>query len=156
MIDIFKLVEPIISLFIGSLHGHRENSFKIPEEVLSQLRKILLLTALLAGSLVLFLLGMSYFIERLLDQLDSGAFHFSNSLIFLTVFMLFSLIGIFYTTKKSVWKSVFDKIPEKEFAENNVQNHAQLETAISLFILDVVKERELNREKTASATEQQG
>jgi len=154
MNDFFKLVQPIIALVIGCLRGPRENSFSIPDEILNQLRKLLLLAAQLVGSLVLFLLGMSYFIERLLDQLDSGTFHFSNALIFLTIFMSLSLISMFYATKKSVWTAVFNKPFEKESSAKKMQTHAQLETAISLFILDIVKERELNREKTTPSTEQ--
>jgi hypothetical protein len=148
MNEILKLIEPIITILVGSRQRLAENSLKIPAELLNQLRKILLLVSQLMGSLILFCLAMSYFIERLLDQLDSGAFHFTDSLVFLTFFMLACLISIFYATKKSVWSSVLGKDSESQDSAKPMSVGSPIETAISLYILDVVKEREQLRAKT--------
>lgn len=155
MNDIFKLLEPVISLLVGSRQSLAENSLWRSAEILNQLRKVLLLVAQLMASLILFCLGMSYFIERLLDQLDSGSFHFSHSLIFLSFFMLLCLISIFYATKKSVWASVLEKGSENDDAVKPLFGNGPIETAVSLYILDVVKERELLRERTNPPVEAQ-
>lgn len=148
MNDIFKLLEPIMAVLIGSRQNLAERTLRIPAEVLNQLREILRLLAQLMGSLILFCLGMSYFIDRLLDQLDSGGFHFTPSLVFLTLFMAACLASLLHATQKSVWTSIFEKTPEPPPAANPLSGNGPLETAISLYILDVVKEREAKREST--------
>jgi len=150
MNDLFKLVEPLLAILMGSRRGLAENSLRLSADVLDQLRGILRLVAQMIGSVILFCLGMSYFIDRLLDQLDSGEFYFTRSLVFLTIFMLLCLVSIFYATKKSVWKAIFEKNVEEHPPTSPLLGDGPVETAISLYILDVVKEREAKREQAAS------
>lgn len=151
MLEILKLIEPMASLFLGQRQMISEKSIRLSQEILNQLRRVITLVAMLVGSLVLFCLGMSYFIDRTLDQLDGGNFSFTPSLIFLSIFMAVCLIVVFYSTNKSVWTSVFKKDQEEEEAKQQKaevpnQGANPIETAVSLLILDFVKEREFNRQ----------
>lgn len=145
MNELFKLVEPLLAILMGSRRSLAENSLRLSADILHQLREILRLIAQIIGSVILFCLGMSYFIDRLLEQLDRGEFHFTPSLVFLTVFMLLCLASIFYATKKSVWAAIFEKNAEEHPPASPLLGDGPIETAISLYILDVVKEREANR-----------
>lgn len=154
MADLLKLVEPLISLFLGQRQMITEKSLQLTKEILNQMRRVVTLISMLVGSLILFCLGMSYFIDRTLDQLDRGDFTLTPSLIFLLIFMLVCLGTVVYSTNKNVWTKILKKDPEEEEAEKEInrqrmatQHNNPIEAAISLFILDLVKERELNREK---------
>ncbi len=151
MLEIFKLLEPFVSLFLGQRHSLTEKSLKLSAEILNQLRRVLGLVGILFGSLLLFCMGVHYFIDRTLTQLDSGSFSFSPSMYFLLVFILLCLGGIMYAINKTVWTAAF----KKDEDETNLKNQSQsgnnlnanpIETAVSLLILDFIKEREAKRE----------
>ena len=157
MTDLLKIVEPLITLFLGQRQMISEKSLQLTKEILNQLRRVVSLISMLIGSLILFCLGMSYFIDRTLDQLDRGDFSLTPSLIFLLVFMLICLALVFYSTNKNVWIKILKKDPEDEEVEKEIERQTErqkmatqhnnpIEAAISLFILDLVKERELSRE----------
>lgn len=156
MLELFKLVEPLLTLMAGQRQMITEKSLKLSAEILNQLRKVITLVAMLLGSLVLFCLGMSYFIDRTLDQLDNGAFSFTPSLIFLVVFMFICLVVVLYATNKNVWTNIFKKDRDEEEAERFENQRTQretsnpIETAISLLILDIVKEREEKRKNPST------
>lgn len=156
MLELFKLVEPLLTLMAGQRQMITEKSLKLSAEILNQLRKVITLVAMLLGSLVLFCLGMSYFIDRTLDQLDNGAFSFTPSLIFLVVFMFICLVVVLYATNKNVWTNIFKKDRDEEEAERLENQRTQretsnpIETAISLLILDIVKEREEKRKNPST------
>lgn len=161
MLELFKLVEPFLSLIAGQRQMITEKSLKLSAEILNQLRKVITLVAMLLGSLVLFCLGMSYFIDRTLDQLDNGAFTLTPSLIFLIVFMLICLVIVLYATNKNVWTNIFKKDRDEEEAERLENQRSQrevsnpIETAISLLILDIVKEREEKRKTPPTNSSEQ-
>ena len=114
MTDLLKIVEPLITLFLGQRQMISEKSLQLTKEILNQLRRVVSLISMLIGSLILFCLGMSYFIDRTLDQLDRGDFSLTPSLIFLLVFMLICLALVFYSTNKNVWIKILKKDPEDE------------------------------------------
>lgn len=161
MLELFKLVEPFLSLMAGQRQMITEKSLKLSAEILNQLRKVITLVAMLLGSLVLFCLGMSYFIDRTLDQLDNGAFSLTPSLIFLIIFMLICLAVVLYATNKNVWTNIFKKDRDEEEAERLENQRSQreasnpIETAISLLILDIVKEREEKRKTPPTNSSEQ-
>lgn len=154
MTDLLKIIEPLFSLFVGQRHMITEKSLQLTKEILNQLRRVVTLISMLIGSLILFCLGMSYFIDRTLDQLDNGSFALTPSLVFLLIFMAICLCVVMYSTNKNVWVKILKKDPDEEEAQRELerqkmatQHQNPIEAAISLFILDLVKERELNREK---------
>ncbi len=153
MNELFKLIDPLFSLFLQSQRGLTQKSLELSAEILNQLRKMIQLIAQLLGSLVLLCLGVSYFIDRLLDQLDKGEFIFTPSLIFLTFFMIVCLLSILYSTNKNVWKNVLKKdSDDQETPTDKTNETSPIETAVSLFILDIVKERELKRKQEESSS----
>jgi hypothetical protein len=151
MNDIFKLGELIFSYFIGRKSLIAERSLEISAEILNQLRRILILTVLTFGALVLFCMGMSYMIERLLDNLDKGVFILTPSIWFIFIFQLVCLGIILFATNKKKWLDIF-KSGNKEYSSEKsaltpAAGHGQLESVISLLIMDFIREREFKREQ---------
>jgi small-conductance mechanosensitive channel len=156
MQDLIRLLEPFMSIIFGNIlqKNLKERSLKLSSEILQQIRRILVLISLSFAALVLFCISVGYFIDRTLSLLDQGSFFLTPSLIFLLVFMLVCL-GVFaYSTRRKAWAEAFKKDQMDEVlanAENEekISAHREtspIETAVSLFILDFVKEREFQRE----------
>lgn len=143
MTDLFKIGEFILNYFVrrGSFLG--EKSLEISAEILNQLRRILILVVLTFGSLILFCMAMGHLIERFLNNLDHGDALFTPSIWFILGFQLVCVGVILYTTNKSTWMDIFKA--EKKEAPPAPLAGSQLESVISLLILDFIKEREAKR-----------
>jgi hypothetical protein len=151
MNDIFKLGEFFFSYFMGRKNLISEKSLEISAEILNQLRRILILTVLTFGGLVLFCMGMSYMIERLLDNLDKGVFILSPSIWFIFFFQLVCIGIILFATNKKRWLDIFKsgkkEASSSEHAVTPAAGHGQLESVISLLIMDIIRDREFKREQ---------
>ena len=153
--DIFKIGELFISYFLGKRNALSEKTFEISAEILNQLRRILILVVMTIGSLALFCMGVSHLIERFLNNIDTGAAIFTPSIWFILGFLILCAGVMVYATRKQNWLDIF-KAEKKE--EVPAQTHTpllggtgQLESVISLLILDFVKERESKRAKEQQA-----
>nr|BDT27681.1 hypothetical protein BHI3_11470 [Bacteriovorax sp. HI3] len=144
MNDIFKIGEFFLNYFIGRGNMISEKSLEISAEILNQLRRILILVALMLGSLALFCLGMSHLIERFLNNIDNGAALFTPSIWFILGFLAICAGVMVYATNKSNWLDIF-KAEKKEAPAQAPVAGNQLESVISLLILDFIKEREAKR-----------
>lgn len=147
MNNLFKVGEFFLNYFLGHRNFIGEKSLEISAEILNQLRRILILIMLTVGSLALFCLGVSYLIERFLNNLDNGALLLTPSIWFILIFLLLCVGVMIYATRKKNWIDIF-KTEKKEEAVDNVSplGGNAIESAISLLILDFIKERELKRE----------
>lgn len=147
MNDLFKVGEFFLNYFLGKKSLISEKSLEISAEILNQLRRILILVVLTIGSLALFCMGMSYLIERFLNNLDNGQFLFTPSVWFILGFQLICIGVMVYATRKQNWLDIF-KAEKKEtpLAQMPSSGHP-IESVVSLLILDFIKERELKREK---------
>lgn len=154
MNDIFKLGEFFFSYFMGKKSLISEKSLEISAEILNQLRRMLILTVLTFGGLVLFCMGMSYLIERLLDNLDRGIFTLSPSIWFIFFFQLVCVGIILFATNKKRWLDIFKSGKKEASSEERAvapaAGHGQLESVISLLIMDIIRDREFKREQQAS------
>jgi len=156
MSDLFKIAEFFLKYFMGQGNLIGEKSMEISAEILNQLRRILILTVLTLGSLALFCLAMSYLIERLLNNLDNGTAIFTPSIWFIVIFQIICIGIMVYATNKNNWLDIF-KMDKKQDAKNSHGfQGSQLESVVSLLILDFIKERELAREAIHNKNEQKG
>ena len=147
MNDIFKVGEFFLNYFLGKKNLIGEKSLEISAEILNQLRRILILVVLTIGSLALFCMGMSYLIERFLNNLDNGQALFTPSIWFILIFQLICIGVMVYATRKQNWLDIFRQ-GKKEVAESSPPAGANaIESVISLLILDFIKERESKREQ---------
>lgn len=145
MNDIFKIGELFLNYFIGRGASISEKSLEISAEILNQLRRILILVVLTLGSLALFCMGMSHLIERFLNNIDNGAALFTPSIWFILGFLIVCIGVMVYATNKNNWLDIF-KAEKKETPPPSVPASGnQLESVISLLILDFIKEREAKR-----------
>ncbi|MBC7428955.1 MAG: hypothetical protein H7336_10110 [Bacteriovorax sp.] len=150
MNDIFKIGEFFLNYFIGRKNIFSEKSLEISAEILNQLRRILILVVLTLGSLALFCMGMSHLIERFLNNIDHGDALFTPSIWFILGFLIICAGVMVYATRKQNWMDIF-KAGKKEEEEEAAApkpllcGSGQLESVISLLILDFVKERESKR-----------
>ena len=147
--DIFKVGEILFSYFIGKRNAFSEKSFEISAEILNQLRRILILVVMTLGSLALFCMGVSHLIERFLNNIDHGDALFTPSIWFILGFLIICIGVMVYATRKQNWMDIF-KSEKKEEAQAALHTpilggSGQLESVISLLILDFVKERESKR-----------
>lgn len=150
--NFLNLIRTLAQLFFsqGSLLNLTETrALRFSKEILQQIRRIIMLLAVTLGGLLLFLLGMHFLVLRLLDQLDRGEFTITPSIIFLVVFLTLCLGVVVYATRVQTWSKGFS---EKEDEENVNQSAftkkfdgSAIESAVSLYILDLVKEREYKR-----------
>lgn len=147
MNDLFKVGEFFLNYFLGKKSFIGEKSLEISAEILNQLRRILILVVLTIGSLTLFCMGMSYLIERFLNNLDNGQSLFTPSIWFILAFQIICIGVMVYATRKQNWLDIF-KAEKKEVQTAAVPAGANaIESVISLLILDFIKERELKREQ---------
>lgn len=147
MNDFFKFGEFFLNYLIGRKNIIGEKSLEISAEILNQLRRILILVVMTLGSLTLFCMGMSHLIERFLNNIDTGEAIFTPSIWFILGFLLICVGVMIYATSKNNWLDIF-KAEKKEQApvtQTLIGGSGQLESVISLLILDFVKERESKR-----------
>lgn len=144
MNDLFKVGELFLNYFLGKKNFIGEKSLEISAEILNQLRRILILVVLTIGSLALFCMGMSYLIERFLNNLDNGQALFTPSIWFILSFLIVCIGVMIYATRKQNWLDIFKPEKNEEVAPPApaVGGHA-IESVVSLLILDFIKEREL-------------
>lgn len=145
MSELFKIAEFFLKYFMGQGNFIGEKSMEISAEILNQLRRILILTVLTLGSLALFCLGMSYLIERLLNNLDNGAAIFTPSIWFIFGFQLICVGIMIYATNKNNWLDIFKMEKKNQVKAGSSFQGSQLESVISLLVLDFIKERESSR-----------
>lgn len=145
MNDLFKIGEFFLNYFLGKRNLIGERSLEISAEILNQLRRILILVVLMVGSLALFCMGMSYLIERFLNNLDNGQALFTPSIWFILGFLIICISVMVYATRKQNWLDIFKSEKKEQAAPAAVGNNT-IESVVSLLILDFIKERELKRE----------
>ena len=148
MSDILKVGELFISYFLGKKNFFGEKSLEISAEILNQIRRILILVVMMVGSLALFCLGMGHLIERLLNNLDSGAAFITPSIWLLFGFQIICVGIMVYATRKKNWLRIFknNEVPaSRSVPQIQGTPGTQIESVISLLILDFIKEREHKR-----------
>lgn len=155
MNDLFKLGEFFLNYFLGRGNMIGQKSLEISAEILNQMRRVLILVVLTIGSLALFCLGMSYLIERFLNNLDNGEALFTPSIWFILAFELICIGVMIYATNKNNWLDIF-KSEKKELppGPSGIMG-SQLESVISLLVLDFIKEREAKRAHEHSSGQSQ-
>ncbi len=146
MSELFKVAEFFLKYFMGQGQFIGEKSMEISAEILNQLRRILILTVLTLGSLTLFCLGMSYLIERLLNNLDNGTAILTPSIWFIFGFQVICVGIMVYATNKNNWLDIFKLDKKDSEKKSHGFQGSQLESVVSLLILDFIKEREFSRE----------
>lgn len=146
MNDLFKVGEFFLNYFLGKKNFIGEKSLEISAEILNQLRRILILVVMTVGSLALFCMGMSYLIERFLNNLDNGQALFTPSIWFILGFLVICIGIMVYATRKQNWLDIFKSEKKEVQAPVPVGGNA-IESVISLLILDFIKERESKREQ---------
>lgn len=145
MNDLFRVGEFFINYFLGKKSIIGEKSLEISAEILNQLRRILILVVLTIGSLALFCMGMSYLIERFLNNLDQGTALFTPSIWFILGFLAICVAIMIYATNKKNWLDIFKSEKKEEASRELPVSGTGLESVVSLLILDFIKEREHNR-----------
>ena len=153
MNELLKAGEFFLNYFLGKKNLIGEKSLEISAEILNQLRRILILVVLTIGSLVLFCMGMSYLIERVLNNIDKGSIALTPSIWFILVFQTICVGVILYATNKKKWLDIFRSEKKSKIVEEKTSatGHGQLESVISLLILDIIREREFKREQQNSS-----
>lgn len=137
-----NLLELFMKLFLGQGQASTMiNPAEIGNQILGQLKKILKSLMILTICVVIFCLLMGYLIDRVLTQMDLGAFQFTNSIIFLLVLIGINLVVMAASLKKAEAKEEV----EKERLPAPTRMESPLETAIAALIFDYVKERETKR-----------
>jgi len=145
--DLFKVGEFFLNYFLGKKNFIGEKSLEISAEILNQLRRILILVVLTVGSLALFCMGMSYLIERFLNNLDNGQALFTPSIWFILGFLVICIGVMIYATRKQNWLEIFKSEKKEEASPPALVGGNAIESVISLLILDFIKERELKKEQ---------
>lgn len=147
MNDMFKIGEFFLNYVIGRKNIIGEKSLEISAEILNQLRRILILVVLTLGSLALFCMGMSHLIERFLNNIDTGIAIFTPSIWFILGFLVLCVGVMIYATRKQNWMDIFKAGKKEEVPASTsiLGGNGQLESVLSLLILDFVKERESKR-----------
>ena len=152
MNDLFKVGEFLLNYFLGKKKIIGEKSWEISAEILNQLRKILILVVLTIGSLALFCMGMSYLIERFLNNLDNGQALFTPSIWFILGFLVICVGVMVYATRKQSWLDIFKLERKKEVVTKIPSGASAIESVLSLLIMDFIKEREQKRELEKNLT----
>lgn len=145
MTDIFKLGEFFLNYFLGRGNMIGQKSLEISAEILNQMRRVLILVVLTIGSLTLFCMGMSYLIERFLNNLDNGQSLFTPSIWFILAFQAICIGVMVYATNKNNWLDIFKSVKKEEPTQQLPVGGNQLESVLSLLVLDFIKERENKR-----------
>lgn len=159
--ELFKNIIPILLKSFGGLGFNtfgKDAALELSAELLNQLRRLLIIFAVTLTSLLLFLLGTHYIIIRVLDQLDRSEFEMTNSIVFLLVFNALCLAAIIYSTTRKTWNKTFAKKQDANQAGTPSPtalspNLEPITSAVSLYILDLVKEREWKRAQQGTSDE---
>ncbi|MBY0416256.1 MAG: hypothetical protein K2Q18_18930 [Bdellovibrionales bacterium] len=149
MTDLFKMAEFFLSFVMGQRQTLGARSQEISIEIINQIRRVIILVVITVGALVMFCLGFSHLIERILNNIDQGNFIFTPSIWVIIVFLIFCMAILVYSTNKKVWLKMLKKEEEDKEevkAPVGLLGSGQLESVISLLVLDFIKEREANRE----------
>lgn len=150
--DLFKMAELFFKFMMGQRSFISERSQEISVEILNQIRRVLILIVIILGAGALFCMGMSHLIERVLNQLDGGNFIFSNSIGVILFFLAICVGALMYSTNKKVWLDIFKKeAPVVAEAPSSIAN--TIESVVSLLVLDIIKEREVNRSIKKAASQ---
>lgn len=147
MSDLIKVVEVFVSYFLGKKNFFGEKSLEISAEILNQMRRVLILVLLSIGSLALFCMGMGHLIERSLNNIDNGQSFFTPSIWLLLGFQILCVGILLYATRKQIWLSIFKKDEVVASSTSSALPGTQIESVISLLILDFIKEREHKRDQ---------
>lgn len=147
--DFINLAEMFFKFFMNQHSSIGQKSQEISVEILNQVRRVLILVIITTGALILFCMGMSHLIERVLNKLDEGGFFFSTSIAVLLLFIVICIGVMIYSTRKSVWMGLFKKELASE-AKPQAEGQNSLETVITLLVMDFIKEREYSRENRAT------
>jgi Na+/proline symporter len=147
MNDIFKVGEFFLNYFLGKKNLLGEKSLEISAEILNQMRRILILVVMTMGSLALFCMGMGHLIERFLNNIDNGQALFTPSIWFILGFLVICAGIMVYATRKQNWLDIFQREKKVAAPSQLPQGSGQLESVLSLLILDFIKEREQKREQ---------
>jgi len=153
--DFSNLAELFISLVMGrtSLLGDRTQ--KLSATILDQMRRVLILVLVMIGAFALFCVGMAQLVERILDRLDQGGSVLTPSIGAILIFMLLCLCILLFSTNKRLWLEIQKHEKEQHHEQNGASSSilgTQLESVLSLLVLDFLKERGLKREKTHEKT----
>lgn len=152
-----NIIRVIIELVLGAGLFSKLGSNKainLSAEILQQIRSVIKLLSITFMGLILAMLGFHYFIERLLNQMDSGSFSFTPSIIFLLVFIAACMGLVLHSTSRKTWSQAFNgPSNEQERNKSARQDANPIESAISLYLLDLVKEREWKRQNEAKSNE---
>lgn len=151
-----NIVRIIIELILGAGLFSKLGTNKavnISAEIMQQVRSVVKLLSITLSGLVLAMLGFHYFIQRLLNQMDSGDFSFTPSIIFLLFFITACLGLVIYSTSRKTWSRAFNSIHNEQNQHKQRQDANPIESAISLYLLDLVKEREWKRQNEAKQNE---
>lgn len=152
-----NIIRIIIELVMGAGLFSKFGSNKainLSAEILQQIRSVIKLLSITFMGLILAMLGFHYFIERLLNQMDTGAFSFTPSIIFLLVFITSCLGIVVYSTSRKTWSHAFNtQLGDADKNKSARQETNPIETAVSLYLLDLVKEREWKRQNEAKSNE---
>jgi len=155
MNDLLKVGQFFINYFIGGRSMLGEKSLEISAEILNQLRRILILVVMTIGSLALFCMGVSHLIERFLNNIDNGQAIFTPSVWFILGFLAICAGIMVYATRKQNWMDIFRSgRQEQQMQQNNHVAPGNLESVLSLLVLDFIKERESKRELHKRATDE--
>lgn len=139
--------ELVFKFMMGQRLNIGERSQEISVEILNQVRRILILVVITLGALTMFCMGMSHLIERVLNKLDEGSFYFTPAIGVILFFLVICIGVLIYSTNKNVWLNIFKKEKAQlEEAPPASPLGNQIESVISLLVLDFIKERESNRE----------
>ncbi len=148
--DFFKFAEIVFNFIIGQRYKIGEKSQEISVEILNQVRQVLVLIMITLGALTLFCIGMGYLIERVLNKLDEGTLVFTPSLGVILAFLLLCVFTLLYSTNKSIWLKIFKKEKISKNENSNGPLGGQIESVLSLLVLDFIKEREFKREQAGA------
>lgn len=143
MTDILKMAELFFSFVLGQRQSIGSRTQEISGEIINQIRRVSILLVITIGALTLFCMGASHLIERILNNLDKGLFILSPAVWVIFTFLIFCLCILVYSTNKKVWMRMLKK--DKVESEPKGLGSGQLESVISLLVLDILKERELSR-----------
>ncbi len=153
MTELFKMAELFFTYFMGNRQSLGLRSQEVSIEILNQIRRVLILVMITIGALTMFCMGISHLIQRVLNNLDEGTFIFTPSVWVILAFLIICIAILVYSTNKKVWLNMFKK---EEAQKSPGFAGGQLESVISLLILDILKEREANREIARSQRQEQG
>jgi hypothetical protein len=140
-----KLLIPLISFFIGNA----SKLFKEPGQALTQqlvlhVRSITLLIVSTIGSLVLFLVGASFLVSYIVNQVEKdGGFQATTGFIIYTAMVLVSGGVLTYSLRSKTW---LKSLGMQTQAEPQAKKSGAIESAVALLIMDFVEERQARRE----------